>query len=87
MLVTFVLLDHDFQEDNALEGHHVKEQNLVMASKISSLDGRRMLWKEHMSRVSSGVRRSGSISPTKEITMSTMGSKSSEVEGMGDNTT
>jgi hypothetical protein len=46
------LLDHGFQEDNALEGHHVKGQNSVMASKRSSLDGRRMLWKEHMSRVS-----------------------------------
>jgi hypothetical protein len=34
------LLDHGFQEDNALEGHHVKGQNSVMASKRSSLDGR-----------------------------------------------
>jgi hypothetical protein len=49
MLMT--LLDHGFQEDNSLEGHHVKGQNSVMASKRSSLDGRRMLWKEHMSRV------------------------------------
>jgi hypothetical protein len=56
-----------------------------MDSKRSSLDGRRMLQKEHMSRVSSGVRRLGSNSPTKEITMSTTGSKSSEVEVMGDN--
>jgi hypothetical protein len=40
-----------------------------------------------MSRVSSGVRRSGSNSPTEEITMSTTGSKSSEVEVMGDNAT
>jgi hypothetical protein len=38
MLVT--LLDHGFQEDNALEGHHVKGKNSVMASKRSSLDGR-----------------------------------------------
>jgi hypothetical protein len=36
-----------------------------------------------MSRAVTGVRRSGSNSPTKEITMSTTGSKSSEVEGMG----
>jgi hypothetical protein len=70
------LLDHGFQEDNALEGHHVKGQNSVMASKRSSLDGRNTLWKEHMSRVAIGVRRSGSNSPTEEITMSTTGSKS-----------
>jgi hypothetical protein len=65
------LLDHGFQEDNALEGHHVKGQNSVMASKRSSLDGRNTLWKEHMSRVAIGVRRSGSNSPIEEITMST----------------
>jgi hypothetical protein len=35
-----LLLDHGFQEDNALEGYHVKGQNSVMASKRSSLDGR-----------------------------------------------
>jgi hypothetical protein len=34
------LLDHGFQENNALEGYHVKGQNSVMASKRSSLDGR-----------------------------------------------
>jgi hypothetical protein len=85
MLMTF--LDHGFQEDNSLEGHHVKGQNLVMASKRFSLDGRRMLWKGHMSRVTKGVRRSGSNSPTEEITMSTTGSKSSKVEVMGDNAT
>jgi hypothetical protein len=45
------------------------------------------LWKEHMSRSVIGVRRSGSNSPTEEITMSTTGSKSSEVEVMGDNAT
>jgi hypothetical protein len=76
--------DHGFQEDNTLEGHHVKGQNLVMASKRSSLDGRKSLWKEHMSRSTIGVRRVGSNSPTKDITMSTTGSKSLEVEGMGD---
>jgi hypothetical protein len=81
------LLDHGFQEDNALEGHHVKGQNSVMDSKRSSLDGRRMLQKEHMLRVSLGVRRSGSNNPTEEITMSTTRSKSSEVEFMGDNAT
>jgi hypothetical protein len=37
-----------------------------------------------MSRVTIGVRRSSSNNPTKEITMSTIGSKSSEVEIMGD---
>jgi hypothetical protein len=37
-----------------------------------------------MSRVAIGVRRSGSNNPTEEITMSTTGSKSSEVEIMGD---
>ena len=81
------LLDHGFQENNVLEGHHVKGQNSVMASKRSSLDRRKSLWKEHMSRVATGVRRSGSNSPTEEITMSTTGSKSSEVEVMGDNAT
>jgi hypothetical protein len=70
------LLDHGFQEDKALEGHHVKGQTSVMASKRSSLDGRNTLWKEHMSKVAIGVRRSGSNSPTEEITMSTTGSKS-----------
>ena len=55
-----------------------------MASKISSSDGRESLWKEHMSRVVTGVRRSGSNNPTEEITMSTTGSKSLEVEVMGD---
>jgi hypothetical protein len=81
------LLDHGFQEDNAPEGHHVKGQNSVIASKRSSLDGRNTLWKEHMSRVATGVRRSGSKDPIKEITMLTTGSKSSEVEAMGDNAT
>ena len=37
-----------------------------------------------MSRVVIGVRRLGSNNPTEEITMSTTGSKSSEVESMGD---
>jgi hypothetical protein len=80
-------LDHGFREDNALEGYHVNGQNSVMASKRSSLDGRESLWKEHMSRVAIGVRRSGSNNPTEEITMSNTGSKSSEVESMGDNAT
>jgi hypothetical protein len=82
-----LLLDHGFQEDNALEGHHVKEQKLDMASKRFSLDGRKTLWKEHISRFMIGVRRSSSNSPTEEITMSTTGSKSSKVEIMGDNAT
>jgi hypothetical protein len=82
-----LLLDHGFQEDNALEGYHVKGQNSVMASKRSSSDGRESLWKEHMLRVMIGVRRSSSNNPTEEITMSTTESKSSEVEVMGDNAT
>jgi hypothetical protein len=43
--------------------------------------------KEHMSRVVTGVRRSGSNNPTEEITMSTTISKTSEFEVMGDNAT
>ena len=86
-MLKYPLLDHGFQEDISLEGHHVKGQYLVMDSKRSSLDGRKSLWKEHMSRVVTGVRRSGSNSPTEEITMSTTGSKSSEVEVIGDSTT
>jgi hypothetical protein len=78
------LLDHGFQENNVLEGYHVKGQDMVMASKRSSLDGRESLGKEHMSRVTTRLRRSGSNSPTEEITMSTIGSKSSKVEIMGD---
>jgi hypothetical protein len=83
------LLDHGFQEDNALEGHHVKGQKSVMASKTSSVDRRNTLWKEHMSRVVRGVRRSGSNIPTEEVTMSTTRYKSlsSTMEGMGDNAT
>jgi hypothetical protein len=42
-------IDHGFQEDDDLEGHHVKGKNVVMASKRSSLYGRNTLWKEHMS--------------------------------------
>jgi hypothetical protein len=37
------LLDHGFQEKNALEGHHVKGKNLVMAFKRSSFKGRNTL--------------------------------------------
>jgi hypothetical protein len=58
-----------------------------MDSERYSLDGRRMLWEEHMSRVVTGVRRSGSNIPIKEITMRTIGSKSSGVKFMGDNAT
>jgi hypothetical protein len=86
-LCSWLLLDHGFQEDNTLEGYHVKGQNSVMASKISSSDGRRSLWKEHMSRVVTGVRRSSSNNPIEEITMSITESKSSEFEVMGDNAT
>jgi hypothetical protein len=81
------LLDHGFQEDSALEGHHVKGQNLVMASKRSSLDKRTTLWKDTMSMVTIGVRRSCSKKPIEEITMLTSRSNSSEAEVMGDNTT
>ena len=82
-----MLLDHGFQEDKALEGYHVKGKNLVMDSKRSLSDGRQSLWKEHMSRVVTGVRISSSNNPTEEISMSTTGSKSSKVEVMGDNAT
>jgi hypothetical protein len=58
-----------------------------MASKRSSSDGRESLWKEHMSKVVTGIRISGSNNPTEEITMSTTGSKSLEVEVMEDNAT
>jgi hypothetical protein len=81
------LPDHGFQKYNSLEGYHVKGKNSVMASKRSSSDGRKSFWKEHMSRVVTGVRRSCSNNPTEEITMSTTGSKSSEVEVMGENAT
>jgi hypothetical protein len=64
MVLVDSLLDHHFQKNNALEGYHVKGQNSVMASKRYSLDGRKLLWKEHMSRAMTGVRRSGSKSPT-----------------------
>ena len=58
-----------------------------MASKRSSLEGRNTLWKDTILRVVTGVKRSGFNNPTKEITMSTTGSKLSEVEAMGDNAT
>jgi hypothetical protein len=81
------VLDHGFQEDNALKGDHVKGKKSVMASKRSSLEGRNTLWKDTMSRVTIGVKRSSSSNPIEEITMPTTGSKSSEVEDMGDNAT
>ena len=81
------LLDHSFQGDSALEGHHVKGQKSGVASKRSSFDGRNTLWKEHMSRVAIGVKRSCSKIPIEEITMLTSGSNSLEVEVMGDNAT
>jgi hypothetical protein len=59
------LLDHGFQEDNAPEGDHVKGKNSVMASKRSSLEGRNTLWKDTMSRVVTGVKRSGSNNPNR----------------------
>jgi hypothetical protein len=71
------LLDHGFQEDNTSEGHHVKGKNSVMDSKRSSLEGRNTLWKDNMSRVMTGVKRSGLNNPIEEITMSTTGYKSS----------
>jgi hypothetical protein len=86
-LCSWLFRDHGFREDNALEGYHAKGQNSVMNSKRSSPDGRESLSKEHMSRVVTGVRRSGSNNPTKEITMSMTRSKSSKVEVMGDNAT
>jgi hypothetical protein len=58
-----------------------------MDSKRSSLEGRNTLWKDTMSRVMIGVKRSSSNNPIEDITMSTTGSKSSKVEAMGDNAT
>jgi hypothetical protein len=84
-LCSWTLLDDGFPENNALEGYHVKGKNSVMASKRYSLDGIKSLWKQHMSRVAIGVRRSGSNNPIEDITMSTTRSKSLKVEGMGDN--
>jgi hypothetical protein len=76
MLMT--LLDHGFQEDNSLEGNHVKGQNFDHGfQEIFTGWKKNMLWKEHMSRVVIGVRRSFSNIPIEEITMSTTGSKSS----------
>jgi hypothetical protein len=46
------LLDHDFQEDNSLEGIHVKGLTSTMASRRASLDGRKSLWKGYMSTAS-----------------------------------
>jgi hypothetical protein len=70
-------LDHGFQEDNSLEGHHVKGQKLghgfqeiFTGWKKNALEGTHVEGR-------SGVRRSGSNSPTEEITMSTTRSKSS----------
>jgi hypothetical protein len=37
------LLNHVFQEDNTLEGNHVKGKKSVMSSKRSSLEGRNTL--------------------------------------------
>jgi hypothetical protein len=73
MLITS--LDHGSQEDNSLEGIHVKGQTSIMASKRSSLDERKTPSKEHMSRSMIGVRRSGYKIPTEEIIMSTTRSK------------
>ena len=70
------LLDHGFQEDNAMERIHVKGQTSAMASRRSSLDGRKTLWKEYMSTTSIRVGKFGSNSPIEEMTMSTTGSKS-----------
>jgi hypothetical protein len=58
-----------------------------MDSKRSSPEARNTLWKDTMSRVMTGVKRSESNNPIEEITMSTTGSKSSEAEAMGDNAT
>jgi hypothetical protein len=58
-----------------------------MDSKRSPLEGTNTLYKDTMSMVMIGVKRSGSNNPIEEITMSTTGSKSSEVEAMGDNAT
>ena len=78
MLVTSVSFFNDIATE---KGNYAQGYFLIMASK------RITLWKEHMSRIMTGVRRSGSSNPTEEITMSTTGSKLSEVEFMRDNAT
>ena len=50
-----------------------------MASKMSSSEGRIVLWKEHMSRDSKGIRTSGSNNPI-DFSMSITGSKSKKDE-------
>ena len=70
-LCSWTLLNNGFQENKSLEEHHVKGQNSVMASERSSLDGRKSLWKEQMSRATTGVKILGSNSPTEDIAMST----------------
>jgi len=67
--------DHGFQ----LEERHVNGHTLIMASKRSSSEGRIVLWKEHMSRDSKGIRTSRSNNPI-EFSMSITGSKSKEDE-------
>jgi hypothetical protein len=65
----------------------------AMASRRSSLDGRKALWKEYMSTTSIRVGRFGSNIPIEDMTMSTIGYKSGEgrdslsceVECMGEN--
>ena len=81
------LLDHGFQEENAMEGINFKGKTTTMASRRSLLDGRKTLWKEYMSMTSIRVGRYGSNIPIEEITMSITASKSSGVEFMGDNAT
>jgi predicted aconitase with swiveling domain len=67
--------DHGFQ----LEERHVNGHTLIMASKRSSSEGRIVLWKEHMSRDSKGIRTSRSNNPI-EFSMSITESKSKEDE-------
>jgi hypothetical protein len=74
-LCSWILLDHGFQEENSLEGIHVKGKNSIMASKRSLLDGRKTLWKENMLMNSIRVGRSSSNILIEEITMSTTRSK------------
>ncbi|MCY6488202.1 hypothetical protein, partial [Actinobacillus pleuropneumoniae] len=62
-----------------LKEKHVNGHTLIMASKRSASEGRIVLWKEHMSRDSKGIRTSSSNNPI-EFSMSITRSKSKEDE-------
>jgi hypothetical protein len=70
--------------------NEVSSETQKLSSEVLSLimDSKRtMLQNGTMSRVATGVKRSSSNNPIEEITMPTNGSKSLEVEAIGDNAT